>query len=211
MSLTKGLATLCVQVLVDREWLDVDAPVSTYWPAFAAEGKAEVLVRHVSHTHRRCSRLSRPAQAAPAGRHRLGRLRGDRRRPRRGHALLDAGNESRLPRPDLRLAPQRARVPRHRPARRRLLPRGDRRPPRAGHQDRHATRRTTAGRARASVLVRGPAPRVRTSLRGAAGAHPRRRYPGRPGVRRERRRHVPRPCRHVLRRSRRAGRRDPCH
>ncbi|MEU7853183.1 serine hydrolase domain-containing protein [Nonomuraea sp. NPDC049141] len=51
MSLTKGLATLCVQVLVDRGWVDVDAPVSRYWPAFAAAGKAEVLVWHVlTHT-----------------------------------------------------------------------------------------------------------------------------------------------------------------
>lgn len=51
MSLTKGLATLCVQILVDRGQVDLDAPVSAYWPEFAAGGKQGVLVRHVlTHT-----------------------------------------------------------------------------------------------------------------------------------------------------------------
>ncbi len=51
MSLTKGLAALCVQILVDRGQVDVDAPVSAYWPEFAAGGKEKVLVRHVlTHT-----------------------------------------------------------------------------------------------------------------------------------------------------------------
>ncbi len=51
MSLTKGLTALCVQLLVDRGQVDVDAPVSAYWPEFAAGGKEGVLVRHVlSHT-----------------------------------------------------------------------------------------------------------------------------------------------------------------
>ncbi len=51
MSLTKGLAALCVQILVDRGQVDVDAPVSAYWPEFAASGKEKVLVRHVlTHT-----------------------------------------------------------------------------------------------------------------------------------------------------------------
>ncbi len=47
MSLTKGLAALCVQILVDRGQVDLDAPVSAYWPQFAAAGKEKVLVRHV--------------------------------------------------------------------------------------------------------------------------------------------------------------------
>ncbi len=51
MSLTKGLTALCVQILVDRGQVDLDAPVSTYWPQFAAGGKEAVLVRHVlTHT-----------------------------------------------------------------------------------------------------------------------------------------------------------------
>jgi CubicO group peptidase (beta-lactamase class C family) len=51
MSSTKGLSTMCVQLLVDRGLIDVDEPVATYWPEFAQAGKAGVLVRHVlTHT-----------------------------------------------------------------------------------------------------------------------------------------------------------------
>ncbi|HZQ83675.1 MAG TPA: serine hydrolase domain-containing protein [Acidimicrobiales bacterium] len=51
MSSTKGMAALCAQILADRGQLDVDAPVCTYWPEFAANGKDGVLVRHVlTHT-----------------------------------------------------------------------------------------------------------------------------------------------------------------
>jgi CubicO group peptidase (beta-lactamase class C family) len=50
-STTKTMTSLCALMLVDRGQLDVDAPVSTYWPEFAANGKEGVLVRHVmSHT-----------------------------------------------------------------------------------------------------------------------------------------------------------------
>src|SRR4051794_13867373 len=47
MSATKGYAALCAQVLVDRGLLDLDAPVATYWPEFAQNGKEGVLVRHL--------------------------------------------------------------------------------------------------------------------------------------------------------------------
>ncbi|MBV8693257.1 MAG: beta-lactamase family protein [Actinobacteria bacterium] len=51
MSSTKGMAALCAQMLVDRGQLDVDAPVSQYWPEFTANGKQGVLVRHIlTHT-----------------------------------------------------------------------------------------------------------------------------------------------------------------
>jgi CubicO group peptidase (beta-lactamase class C family) len=51
MSLTKGLTAVCVQVLADRGQVDLEAPVSAYWPEFAAGGKEGVLVRHVlTHT-----------------------------------------------------------------------------------------------------------------------------------------------------------------
>jgi CubicO group peptidase (beta-lactamase class C family) len=50
-SSTKTVMALCALVLVDRGELDLDAPVATYWPEFAAEGKEGVLVRHLlSHT-----------------------------------------------------------------------------------------------------------------------------------------------------------------
>jgi CubicO group peptidase (beta-lactamase class C family) len=44
---SKGLVAVCLLVLVDRGLLDLDAPVSRYWPEFAAGGKEDVLVRHV--------------------------------------------------------------------------------------------------------------------------------------------------------------------
>ena len=47
MSATKGLVSLCVQMLVDRGELDLDAPVTKYWPEFGQNGKEDTLVRHV--------------------------------------------------------------------------------------------------------------------------------------------------------------------
>jgi CubicO group peptidase (beta-lactamase class C family) len=46
-STTKTMAALCMLMLVDRGQVDLDAPVATYWPEFAAAGKENVLVRHV--------------------------------------------------------------------------------------------------------------------------------------------------------------------
>ncbi|MEV2214106.1 serine hydrolase domain-containing protein [Streptomyces sp. NPDC050997] len=46
-STTKGPVALCAHVLADRGLLDLDAPVATYWPEFAAAGKEKVLVRHL--------------------------------------------------------------------------------------------------------------------------------------------------------------------
>ena len=47
---TKGLVATCILLLLERGQLDLERPVSSYWPAFAASGKATVLVRHlVSH------------------------------------------------------------------------------------------------------------------------------------------------------------------
>src|SRR5580704_7823237 len=39
MSATKGFVTLCAQILVDRQELEVDAPVARYWPEFSQCGK----------------------------------------------------------------------------------------------------------------------------------------------------------------------------
>ncbi|MEY9860297.1 CubicO group peptidase (beta-lactamase class C family) [Catenulispora sp. GAS73] len=51
MSSTKPTTALCALILADRGELDLSAPVSTYWPEFAAAGKENVLVRHLlSHT-----------------------------------------------------------------------------------------------------------------------------------------------------------------
>ena len=50
-SSTKTQMALCALMLADRGLLDVDAPVATYWPEFAQNGKEGVLVKHLlSHT-----------------------------------------------------------------------------------------------------------------------------------------------------------------
>jgi CubicO group peptidase (beta-lactamase class C family) len=50
-STTKTMSCLALLVLASRGLVDVDAPVAQYWPEFAANGKGNVLVRHLlSHT-----------------------------------------------------------------------------------------------------------------------------------------------------------------
>ncbi|MCB1693597.1 MAG: beta-lactamase family protein [Pseudomonadales bacterium] len=44
MSATKAAAATCLAVLADRGKLDVEAPAATYWPEFAAAGKAQITV-----------------------------------------------------------------------------------------------------------------------------------------------------------------------
>jgi CubicO group peptidase (beta-lactamase class C family) len=39
------MVTLCMLMLVDQGRIDLDAPIATYWPEFAAGGKERVLVR----------------------------------------------------------------------------------------------------------------------------------------------------------------------
>jgi CubicO group peptidase (beta-lactamase class C family) len=46
-STTKGLASMCVQHLVDRGLIALDQPVARYWPEFAAAGKSAVQVREL--------------------------------------------------------------------------------------------------------------------------------------------------------------------
>jgi CubicO group peptidase (beta-lactamase class C family) len=45
MSVGKGMAALCVWMLVDRGLIEMDAPVARYWPEFAQGGKAGITVR----------------------------------------------------------------------------------------------------------------------------------------------------------------------
>ncbi|GAA3107362.1 serine hydrolase domain-containing protein [Streptosporangium carneum] len=44
-SCTKGVSGVCVALLVERGLLDLDDPVSKYWPEFGVRGKAAVTVR----------------------------------------------------------------------------------------------------------------------------------------------------------------------
>ena len=46
-SCTKGATATCVLMLVDAGVLDLDAPVTTYWPEFGQAGKAEIPLRWV--------------------------------------------------------------------------------------------------------------------------------------------------------------------
>ena len=46
-STTKGLAATCVHVLADRALIDYEAPVATYWPEYAQNGKEGVTVYHL--------------------------------------------------------------------------------------------------------------------------------------------------------------------
>src|SRR5512144_1000351 len=41
-SATKGVTAVCVNLLVERRLVDVDAPIATYWPEFAAQGKGHI-------------------------------------------------------------------------------------------------------------------------------------------------------------------------
>ncbi|OAI94760.1 serine hydrolase domain-containing protein [Pseudomonas putida] len=50
-SVTKAVAATALHVLAERGHIDYDAPVSRYWPEYAANGKAVTTVRHVL-THR---------------------------------------------------------------------------------------------------------------------------------------------------------------
>jgi len=60
-STTKTVTSLAALMLVDRGQLDVDAPVATYWPEFAAAGKEGVLVRHLMSHMSGVSGLEQPA------------------------------------------------------------------------------------------------------------------------------------------------------
>jgi CubicO group peptidase (beta-lactamase class C family) len=60
-SSTKTVTSLAALMLADRGELDVDAPVASYWPEFAANGKQRVLVRHVMSHASGVSGLDQPA------------------------------------------------------------------------------------------------------------------------------------------------------
>lgn len=47
MSVSKGIAALAFNMLIDRGLIDVDTPVAHYWPEFAANGKQRLPVRYL--------------------------------------------------------------------------------------------------------------------------------------------------------------------
>jgi CubicO group peptidase (beta-lactamase class C family) len=62
-SCTKGAAALCAHVLAARGKLDVDAPVSRYWPEFAAAGKERTPVRMLLNHQAGLAAIDRPFRA----------------------------------------------------------------------------------------------------------------------------------------------------
>src|SRR3954469_10394091 len=44
-STTKGMTALCANQLIERGLIAIEAPVSEYWPEFAAAGKEKVTMR----------------------------------------------------------------------------------------------------------------------------------------------------------------------
>jgi CubicO group peptidase (beta-lactamase class C family) len=46
-SVTKTMSAICLLMLADRGEVDLNAPIATYWPEFAVQGKEHVSVAHV--------------------------------------------------------------------------------------------------------------------------------------------------------------------
>ncbi|MEU3375004.1 serine hydrolase domain-containing protein [Streptomyces sp. NPDC006711] len=65
-SATKGVAAAVPLLLHQRGRLDLDAPVSTYWPQFKAAGKDRTLVRHLLAHRAGVPALDRPLTPAEA-------------------------------------------------------------------------------------------------------------------------------------------------
>jgi CubicO group peptidase (beta-lactamase class C family) len=65
-SVTKAMASACAHLLVERGELDLGAPVSTYWPEFAAEGKERVPVRWLLSHRVGLPALDKPVPVADA-------------------------------------------------------------------------------------------------------------------------------------------------
>ncbi|MET9294086.1 serine hydrolase domain-containing protein [Streptomyces sp. NPDC003077] len=59
-SATKGATATAAHMLAERGALDLDAPVATYWPEFAANGKGDVLVRQLMSHQAGLVALDRP-------------------------------------------------------------------------------------------------------------------------------------------------------
>jgi CubicO group peptidase (beta-lactamase class C family) len=46
-SATKALTAIMIHILAEKKLIDIDEPVSKYWPAFAKHDKENVTIRHV--------------------------------------------------------------------------------------------------------------------------------------------------------------------
>ena len=120
-SCTKGATALCAHMLVSRGDLDLDAPVASYWPEFAANGKAAITVRMLLAHQAGLAGFTEPIPDD-------GYCDWDLiARPARGPgAAVGAGHAARLPRAHVRPSRRRTGAARHRPNHRHVLPRGGR-------------------------------------------------------------------------------------
>ena len=60
MSVSKGVVAIAVNMLADRQIIDLDAPVATYWPEFAQAGKQGIPVRWLLTHQAGLAALDRP-------------------------------------------------------------------------------------------------------------------------------------------------------
>ena len=97
MSATKGFASMCLQLLVDRGQLEMNDTVATYWPEYAQNGKQATSVRELDVAHRRGGGIRPDARGDPSRRHRMGRPRRDRSPPRRVGTVVHSWNQAHLP------------------------------------------------------------------------------------------------------------------
>ena len=67
-STTKTMTFLVALMLFDRGELDFNAPVATYWPEFAANGKEDIEVRHLMNHCGRTIGLAGADRARTVGR-----------------------------------------------------------------------------------------------------------------------------------------------
>jgi CubicO group peptidase (beta-lactamase class C family) len=63
-STTKPMTSLCAHILMDRAGLDPDEPVASYWPEFAAGGKADIPLRWVMSHRSGLAGLTTPVTVA---------------------------------------------------------------------------------------------------------------------------------------------------
>ena len=64
---SKGLSTVCALQLVERGLVDLDAPITRLWPAFAAAGQEAITLRQVSRIAPGCRRCRAAARRRDAG------------------------------------------------------------------------------------------------------------------------------------------------
>ena len=89
-STTKAMAALCTHMVVDRGLVDLDAPVASYWPEFAANGKERLPVRWLLLSTSPGWRVSRSRSRA----RRCSTGRACARRSRRRSRLWEPGTRS---------------------------------------------------------------------------------------------------------------------